>query len=103
MPEILGDDSNGQTGFGAPNGVGVADLELDENKQPRAKVNVRMLLTEPGDRTHSTKFIAYATTDDTGNFTSEPLYPGNYLIEENVVQYPVLGEVEVRANQTTKL
>lgn len=76
---------------------------LDDNKQPRANVPLRIMLTAPGVRKGVTNFVAYATTDDTGSFTSEPLYPGNYVIEENRKDYPVVGAVEVEASQTTSL
>lgn len=76
---------------------------LDENNQPRANLSIRIMRTAPGFSKGSTDFIAYARTDATGHFTSEPLHPGIYVIEENAQPYPVLAKVEVRANETTKL
>lgn len=76
---------------------------LDDNGQPRADLPLRIMLTAPGIRKGSTNFAAYATTDATGTFTSEPLFPGTYVIEENGLPYAVLGEVAVKANETTKL
>jgi beta-lactamase regulating signal transducer with metallopeptidase domain len=75
---------------------------LDENKQPRANLNLRIMRISPGFRKGSTDFLAYAQTDATGNFTSEPLSPGTYAIEENAQPYVVFAEVEVRASETTK-
>lgn len=76
---------------------------LDENNQPRANLSIRIMRTAAGFSKGSTDFIAYAKTDTTGHFTSEPLHPGIYVIEENAQPYPVLAKVEIRANQTTKL
>lgn len=76
---------------------------LDENKQPRANLNIRIMRTSPGFRKGSTDFLAYAKTDATGQFTSEPLHSGTYVIEENAQPYPELAKVEVRANETTEL
>lgn len=76
---------------------------LDEANQPRANLSIRIMRTAAGFSKGSTDFIAYAKTDTTGRFTSEPLHPGIYVIEENAQPYPVLAKVEVRANETTKL
>lgn len=76
---------------------------LDEANQPRANLSIRIMRTAAGFSKGSTDFIAYAKTDTTGHFTSEPLHPGIYVIEENAQPYPVLAKVEIRANQTTKL
>ncbi|QDT88439.1 carboxypeptidase regulatory-like domain-containing protein [Gimesia algae] len=54
-------------------------------------------------------FMVYATTDDAGQFTTTPLFPGKYLIEINdsdyqdEFRYPKIGSAQVEAGNTTEL
>ncbi|QDU12288.1 Regulatory protein BlaR1 [Gimesia maris] len=54
-------------------------------------------------------FMVYATTDEAGQFTTAPLFPGKYLIEINNVhfqgryRYPKIGSARVEADKTTEL
>ncbi len=44
----------------------------------------------------------YARTDDEGRFTSEPLFPGEYVVDVNSTElgHPVLGRVQIEAKKT---
>lgn len=44
---------------------------LDDQKQPRAGVAMRIMLTEPGAHKGNSNFAVYATTDAGGSFKSE--------------------------------
>lgn len=81
----------------------IAGQLIDNNKQPRSNLPLRIMLTAPGVQKGSSNFVVYATTDANGAFTSEPLYPGTYVIEENMDSFTVLGEIHVTAGQTSKL
>lgn len=75
----------------------------DNDEKPRAELPIRIMKIEPGIEKGSSNFVVYATTDVNGTFTSEPLPPGSYEIQENQNGYPVLGNVTVVANQTARL
>jgi beta-lactamase regulating signal transducer with metallopeptidase domain/protocatechuate 3,4-dioxygenase beta subunit len=60
------------------------------------------------DRNKTGDFLAYAKTDAEGSFTSEPLFPGHYVVEINDnnyrgKNYPKIGQADVRAGETTSL
>lgn len=54
-------------------------------------------------------FMVYTTTDEAGQFTTAPLFPGKYLIEINdsnfssEYRYPKIGSAQVEAGKTTTL
>lgn len=54
-------------------------------------------------------FMVYTTTDEAGQFTTAPLFPGKHLIEINdndfqgEFRYPKIGSAQVEAGKTTEL
>ncbi len=69
-----------------------------ENGQPLPQTNLRIMIPLPNG---GTKYIRYATTDDSGHFRETGLFPGEYTIDRNAHPYPVVGHATVAANQTT--
>jgi RNA polymerase sigma factor (sigma-70 family) len=69
-----------------------------KTKKPLRRLDLRI----GGPDTRRPKFHVYARTDDAGQFTSEPLFPGEYAIDVNVpeLNYPVLGRVQIEARKT---
>jgi beta-lactamase regulating signal transducer with metallopeptidase domain len=68
----------------------------------RRNVGIRMYIpAKAGVRRGSTLFHAYASADAQGRFHSPPLFPGQYFVEENAGDYPLVGEVKVEAGKTT--
>ncbi|MCI0335751.1 MAG: carboxypeptidase regulatory-like domain-containing protein [Planctomycetes bacterium] len=79
-----------------------------DSDQPVPKLDLRIYNgfdegKETGD------FHVYATTGDDGSFTSEPLFPGRYVIDINdnnfagQSPYPKIGHADVRPGETTNL
>lgn len=69
-----------------------------KTKQPVAGAHLR-IHGPPGRRA---KFHSYATTDGDGRFTSEPLFPGKYVVDVNSpeLRMLVLGEVVIETGKT---
>lgn len=65
---------------------------------PRS-VDMRLYLQPPGD------FLRYVTTDAHGAFHQSALFPGHYVadLNEPSLEYPVIGEFDVRAERTTRV
>ena len=77
---------------------------MDAIGEPRAQLKLKLFIpVKPGDRRGPTTFHAYATTDAAGQFRSEALFPGKYLIAENAGDSPLLGEVAVEPGKTAAL
>jgi hypothetical protein len=51
------------------------------------------------------RFHVYACTDDEGRFTSEPLFPGEYVTDVNSAELgmPVIGKVQIEAKKTLEM
>lgn len=65
---------------------------------PRS-VDLRLYLQPPGD------FLRYTATDARGAFRQSALFPGRYVADLNdpSLEYPVIGEFDIRAGQTTRV
>jgi RNA polymerase sigma factor (sigma-70 family) len=69
-----------------------------KSNTPLAGVDIRIQSPSP----RNVKFHVYATTDAAGRFTSEALFPGEYVVDINSPElgYPVLGNATIAADQT---
>jgi hypothetical protein len=70
---------------------------------PRTKTPLKRLDLNIGSPTgRNPRFHVYARTDDEGRFTSEPLFPGEYVVDVNSAELcmPVLGKVRIEAKKT---
>ena len=70
---------------------------------PATKVPLKrldLIIASPPGR--NPRFHSYARTDDEGRFTSEPLFPGEYVVDVNSTElgHPVLGRVQIEAKKT---
>ncbi len=80
-------------------GGAVEGVVRDADAGAPRSVDLRLYLQPPGD------FLRYATTDERGAFRQSALFPGRYVADLNEpgLEYPVIGEFDVRAGQTTRV
>ncbi len=70
---------------------------------PKTRVPLKRLSLNIGSPSkRNSRFHVYARTDDEGRFTSEPLFPGEYVVYVNVTELgmPELGRVRIEAKKT---
>jgi hypothetical protein len=73
---------------------------------PKTKAPLKRLGLNIGSPTgRNPRFHVYARTDDGGRFISEPLFPGEYVVDVNSAELgmPVLGKVQIEAKKTLEM
>jgi beta-lactamase regulating signal transducer with metallopeptidase domain len=83
-------------------GIGKGNVVDADSGKPASGLNLR-IRNGFFKGTNGDEFLVYATTDEGGEFTSEPLSPGRYVIEINHVGYRKLGSVDARAGETSQV